>query len=56
VLPAMLARQDKQPGTARGKIVLVGSMGGFIPVYGYTAYGTSKFAVVGFALVAPTEN
>lgn len=49
VLPAMLARQDKQPGTARGKIVLVGSMGGFIPVYGYTAYGTSKFAVVGFA-------
>lgn len=33
----------------QGSIVLVGSMGGFIPVYGYTAYGTSKFAVVGFA-------
>jgi NAD(P)-dependent dehydrogenase (short-subunit alcohol dehydrogenase family) len=32
-----------------GKIVLVGSLGGFVPIYGYTAYGTSKFAVVGFA-------
>ena len=42
VLPSMLARGS-------GKIVLVGSMGGIIPVYGYTAYGSSKFAVVGFA-------
>ncbi len=42
VLPAMLRK-------GRGKIVLVGSMGGYVPVYGYTAYGTSKFAVVGFA-------
>ena len=42
VLPAMLARGN-------GKIVLVGSMGGIIPVYGYTAYGSSKFAVVGLA-------
>jgi 3-dehydrosphinganine reductase len=41
-LPSMLARGN-------GKIVLVGSMGGIIPVYGYTAYGTSKFAVVGLA-------
>lgn len=41
-LPSMLARGS-------GKIVLVGSMGGIIPVYGYTAYGTSKFAVVGLA-------
>ena len=32
-----------------GKIVLAGSLGGWVPVYGYTAYGTSKFAVVGFA-------
>ena len=40
VLPSMLARGN-------GKIVLVGSMGGIIPVYGYTAYGSSKFAVVG---------
>ncbi|MGC1872806.1 MAG: SDR family NAD(P)-dependent oxidoreductase [Acidobacteriaceae bacterium] len=42
VLPFMLARGN-------GKIVLVGSMGGILPVYGYTAYGTSKFAVVGMA-------
>lgn len=42
VLPFMLAR-------GHGKIVLVGSMGGIVPVYGYTAYGTSKFAVVGLA-------
>jgi 3-dehydrosphinganine reductase len=42
VLPAMLRK-------GRGKIVLVGSMGGYVPVYGYTAYGASKFAVVGFA-------
>jgi NAD(P)-dependent dehydrogenase (short-subunit alcohol dehydrogenase family) len=34
---------------SNGKIVLVGSLGGFVPIYGYTAYGTSKFAVVGFA-------
>jgi 3-dehydrosphinganine reductase len=42
VLPSMLARGG-------GHIVLVGSMGGIIPVYGYTAYGSSKFAVVGLA-------
>jgi NAD(P)-dependent dehydrogenase (short-subunit alcohol dehydrogenase family) len=41
-LTSMLARGG-------GKIVLVGSMGGIIPVYGYTAYGASKFAVVGLA-------
>lgn len=42
VLPSMLARGS-------GKIVLVGSMGGIVPVFGYTAYGGSKFAVVGMA-------
>lgn len=42
VLPSMVVRGS-------GKIVLVGSMGGIVPIYGYTAYGTSKFAVVGFA-------
>jgi 3-dehydrosphinganine reductase len=36
-------------GRSGGHIVLAGSLGGFIPVYGYTSYGTSKFAVVGFA-------
>lgn len=45
VLPFMLNRNDGY----RPKIVLVGSLGGIVPVYGYTAYGTSKFAVVGFA-------
>lgn len=39
----------------RGKIVLVGSLGGFVPIYGYTAYGTSKFAVVGFAQCLRSE-
>ena len=32
-----------------GKIVLAGSLGGLVPIYGYTAYGASKFGVVGFA-------
>ena len=32
-----------------GKIVLGGSLGGLVPVYGYTGYGASKFGVVGFA-------
>lgn len=35
-----------RPGAS---IVLAGSMAGMVPVYGYTAYGTSKFAVLGFA-------
>ena len=42
VLPSMLARGS-------GDIVLVGSMGGIVAVYGYTAYGGSKFGVVGLA-------
>lgn len=33
----------------RGHLVLAGSLGGFVPVPGYTAYGASKFAVVGLA-------
>ncbi len=45
VVPLMLGSNR----AAKGQIVLVGSMGGIVPVYGYTAYGTSKFAVVGFA-------
>ncbi len=45
VVPLM---RDKA-GARKGHIALVGSMGGIVPVYGYTAYGTSKFAVVGFA-------
>jgi 3-dehydrosphinganine reductase len=42
VPPSMLARGS-------GDIVLVGSMGGIVAVYGYTAYGGSRFAVVGLA-------
>lgn len=42
VVPLMLQR-------GHGKLVLAGSLGGIVPVYGYTAYGTSKFAVLGFA-------
>jgi 3-dehydrosphinganine reductase len=32
-----------------GKIVNISSIAGFIGVYGYTAYGASKFAVAGFS-------
>jgi len=31
-----------------GQIAIVASLGGLLGVYGYTAYGSSKFAVVGF--------
>jgi NAD(P)-dependent dehydrogenase (short-subunit alcohol dehydrogenase family) len=48
------ALQTMRPG-GRGRIVLAGSMGGYIPVYGYTAYGASKFAVAGFAQILRVE-
>ena len=38
-----------------GKIVLAGSLGGLVPIYGYTAYGASKFGVVGFAQCLRSE-
>jgi len=41
LLPAM-----KKKG---GKIAILSSMAGIAGVFGYTAYGTSKFALVGFA-------
>lgn len=46
LLPALCGKAHSR---ARPKLLLVGSMGGYVPVYGYTAYGTSKFGVVGFA-------
>ncbi len=33
----------------KGHIVIIASLAGLIGMYGYTAYGTSKFALVGFA-------
>jgi 3-dehydrosphinganine reductase len=42
VLPAMLER-------GQGKIINFSSMAGYLGVYGYTAYGASKFAVRGFS-------
>lgn len=39
----------------KGALVLVSSSAGFIPVFGYSAYSTSKFAVMGFAEVLRYE-
>ena len=41
VLPAMKKRG--------GQIIIISSAAGLMGMYGYTAYGTSKFALVGFA-------
>ena len=40
-LPALLA-------SGRGRVLNVSSLAGLMGVYGYTAYGASKFAVTGF--------
>ncbi|MBL8021707.1 MAG: SDR family oxidoreductase [Leptospirales bacterium] len=48
VSPFMLARKS-------GTIVNVGSLAGFIGVYGYTAYSASKFAVHGFTQALRAE-
>jgi short-subunit dehydrogenase len=42
LLPGMLAR-------GAGHVAMVGSLGGLIPAWGYTAYSASKAALVGFA-------
>lgn len=48
VAPGMIAR-------GRGHIAMVGSMGGLVGVYGYSAYSPAKFGVTGFAEVLRCE-
>ena len=48
VLPGMLRRRS-------GHIVNISSVGGFLGVFGYSAYGASKFAVSGFTEVLRAE-
>jgi len=48
VAPGMIAR-------GHGHIAMVSSMGGFIGVYGYSAYSPSKFGVMGLAEVLRCE-
>lgn len=48
VLPGMLQRRS-------GHIVNISSVAGFVGVYGYSAYGASKFAIRGFSDVLRSE-
>jgi 3-dehydrosphinganine reductase len=48
VAPGMMAR-------GRGHIAMVSSMGGFVGVYGYSAYSPAKFGVMGLAEVLRSE-
>jgi 3-dehydrosphinganine reductase len=47
-LPAMLARGS-------GHIINISSMAGYLGVFGYSAYGATKFAVTGFSEVLRAE-
>lgn len=48
VLPGMLGRRS-------GHIVNISSVGGFLGVFGYSAYGASKYALTGFTEVLRAE-
>lgn len=48
IIPGMLKRKS-------GHIVYLSSMAGFLGVYGYSAYGASKFALVGLAETLRSE-
>jgi 3-dehydrosphinganine reductase len=48
VLPGMIERKS-------GHIINISSAAGFLGVFGYTAYGATKFAVVGFSEVLRAE-
>ncbi len=48
VLPAMLKRGS-------GHIINISSMAGYLGVFGYSAYGASKYAVTGFSEVLRAE-
>jgi 3-dehydrosphinganine reductase len=48
VLPAMLARGS-------GQIINISSMAGYVGVFGYSAYGASKYAVTGYSEVLRAE-
>lgn len=48
VIPAMIARGS-------GHVVNVASVAGFIGVFGYTAYSTAKYAVIGFSEALRSE-
>lgn len=48
IVPGMMARKS-------GRIVNISSLAGIVPLYGYSGYGASKFAVRGFSEILRVE-